>query len=108
MSGNRWRRALQAEEQHVQEEGVWPWGTEGKLVLPSQQRRQDEVQETLTRKRADQMGFGGLRVTIPQSSKGPLMRFKEGRRGIIAHLHFRKRTLAFLWEGDGGRLTEIQ
>lgn len=78
------------------EEGVWPWGTEGGLVLPSQQRRGNEAQETLKGKRADQVGFGGMIVTIPQSRKGPLMGFKEGHRGITTHLRFRKGALAFL------------
>lgn len=65
------------------EEGVWPWGTEGTLVLPSQQQRGKEAQETRKGKRADQVCFGSMTVTIPQGSEGPLMGFKEEHRGII-------------------------
>lgn len=102
MPGNTWRRALQAEEQHVQEScggGSVALGNGRQAGAAFTATEGKEAQEALKGKQADQVGFGGMMVTIPQSRKGPPMGFKEEHRGTTTHLHFRKKGFGFSVRG---------
>lgn len=76
-------------------ERVWPWGTEGRLVLPGQQRRGNEAQEKLEGKQADQAELR-RHERVPESREELLMGFKEGAQRTHNTFTFQK--------GDSGVL----